>query len=253
MAESIAFINRILDDPENNVARLIYADWLDEKGDPQGEFIRAQICLLTCAHDDPRRMDLERREKALREVHSAELKQSHSNAVVSYQRGFVSFQVNGYNPLEELKSFDRVPWWLDVVIRDHGVPDQGNVCALSEKEAFSVAACPLLDRVTEITWMGRWPWGGQASGDLIARTICQSPYARHLRRLQLDAITDEGARQLCESPHLMRLETIRVDRRLHRGVSDVWWNRLQTRFSTTSSTENARTEGQRAAKPTMPD
>lgn len=28
----------ILEDPENDTPRLIYADWLDDQGDPRGEF-----------------------------------------------------------------------------------------------------------------------------------------------------------------------------------------------------------------------
>lgn len=34
------FLAAIIADPKNDVPRLIYADWLEERGDPRGEFIR---------------------------------------------------------------------------------------------------------------------------------------------------------------------------------------------------------------------
>jgi uncharacterized protein (TIGR02996 family) len=37
-----AFLQAILDDPDDNSVRLIFADWLDDHGDPRGDIIRAQ-------------------------------------------------------------------------------------------------------------------------------------------------------------------------------------------------------------------
>ena len=37
-----AFIRAILDDPEELTTWLVYADWLDERSDPCGEFLRLQ-------------------------------------------------------------------------------------------------------------------------------------------------------------------------------------------------------------------
>src|ERR1043165_7811706 len=36
------FLQEIIADPDNDIPRLIYADWLEERGDPRGEFIRLQ-------------------------------------------------------------------------------------------------------------------------------------------------------------------------------------------------------------------
>jgi uncharacterized protein (TIGR02996 family) len=41
--EQAAFLRAILAAPEDDVPRLIYADWLDERDDPRGEFIRVQV------------------------------------------------------------------------------------------------------------------------------------------------------------------------------------------------------------------
>jgi carbon storage regulator CsrA len=37
-----AFLQAILEDPADDSVRLIFADWLDDQGDPRGELIRAQ-------------------------------------------------------------------------------------------------------------------------------------------------------------------------------------------------------------------
>jgi len=39
------FIRTIIDDPDDNSVRLVYADWLEEHGDPRGEFLRLQCAL----------------------------------------------------------------------------------------------------------------------------------------------------------------------------------------------------------------
>jgi len=40
-----AFLRAITARPEDDLPRLIYADYLDERGDPRGEFIRVQVAL----------------------------------------------------------------------------------------------------------------------------------------------------------------------------------------------------------------
>lgn len=56
------FLAAILADPKDDLCRLIYADYLDERGDPRGEFIRAQIELSRTkawCPADPERMKAE--------------------------------------------------------------------------------------------------------------------------------------------------------------------------------------------------
>ena len=42
MTHDEAFLQAIIDNPDDDAPRLIYADWLEERGDPRGEFIRVQ-------------------------------------------------------------------------------------------------------------------------------------------------------------------------------------------------------------------
>lgn len=43
--EREAFERAVVASPDDDTVRLVYADWLDERGDPRGEFIRVQIAL----------------------------------------------------------------------------------------------------------------------------------------------------------------------------------------------------------------
>src|SRR5947209_4896235 len=67
-----AFLAAIRDRPDDDLPRLVYADYLDERGDPRGEFIRTQIDLATLPYDDPRRPELAARERELLRAHEDE-------------------------------------------------------------------------------------------------------------------------------------------------------------------------------------
>jgi uncharacterized protein (TIGR02996 family) len=47
-------IRAIIEDPDDDGPRLVYADFLDERNDPRGELIRVQCERATLAEDDPR-------------------------------------------------------------------------------------------------------------------------------------------------------------------------------------------------------
>src|SRR5206468_3722921 len=51
MSDRAAFLRAICERPDEDGPRLVYADWLEERGDPRGEFIRVQ-CRLGCADAD---------------------------------------------------------------------------------------------------------------------------------------------------------------------------------------------------------
>jgi len=41
--EEAALLHAVCLHPEDDTPRLIYADWLEERGDPRSEFIRVQM------------------------------------------------------------------------------------------------------------------------------------------------------------------------------------------------------------------
>ena len=61
MTERESFLNAVYANPDDNNVRLVFADWLDENGDPdRAEFIRLQI-EAERSGDDPRTTNLRRR------------------------------------------------------------------------------------------------------------------------------------------------------------------------------------------------
>jgi uncharacterized protein (TIGR02996 family) len=71
-----AFLDDIIAHPADDAPRLVYADWLEERGDQasrdRAEFIRGQIELEGLPELSPRRWELERREAALLAAYRAE-------------------------------------------------------------------------------------------------------------------------------------------------------------------------------------
>src|SRR5262245_11304094 len=69
-SQDAALLAAVYADPHDDAPRLVYADWLDENGDPErAEFIRVQIALANARDDDPRRPALAKREKQLLKAH----------------------------------------------------------------------------------------------------------------------------------------------------------------------------------------
>src|SRR4051794_1321406 len=61
-----SFLAAIIDCPEDDTHRLVYADWLDDHGQPErAEFIRLQCRLACLSEEDPQREQLEKREREL--------------------------------------------------------------------------------------------------------------------------------------------------------------------------------------------
>src|SRR5579884_4103642 len=79
MTRENAFLQAILENPADDTARLVYADWLEERGDPRGEFIRVQCELAQLSPaggpvsaDDSRGVKLEDRVRELLGQHADE-------------------------------------------------------------------------------------------------------------------------------------------------------------------------------------
>jgi uncharacterized protein (TIGR02996 family) len=61
MPDEAGFLRALCDDPDDPAVRLIFADWLDERGDPRGEFLRLSAELAAWVPDLKRRAVLQRR------------------------------------------------------------------------------------------------------------------------------------------------------------------------------------------------
>jgi uncharacterized protein (TIGR02996 family) len=85
-----AFLQSIREDPDADGPRLMYADWLEERGDPRGEFIRTQ-CALAREPQPAGAEELRAREKKLLAANRAKWNRPFKGlpVKVGYRRGFV--------------------------------------------------------------------------------------------------------------------------------------------------------------------
>ena len=65
MSDEQSFLDAIIQAPDDDAPRLMYADWLTERGNPRGEFIRVQCQLAQLPVTDPNQKALEDREADL--------------------------------------------------------------------------------------------------------------------------------------------------------------------------------------------
>ena len=225
-ADERAFYNRIRAAPDDDGPRLIFADWLDEAGDSdRAEFIRLQCALAGLPADDPRRPDLEEREKRLRDAHERLWAADIAPHVTGwdFRRGLIDGV--SLDTAQFLASgaalFDAAP------IRRVRLLDIGDRMA-------RVAQAPLLRHVRDLdlcandlgdrgpTLLARSPHLGQLDtlglgytglGDAGLRTLAESPAYLSLRVLQINDnphIGTAGLEALGASPHLADLRAVDV-------------------------------------------
>jgi uncharacterized protein (TIGR02996 family) len=193
-----AFLGAILADPDDDSPRLIYADWLDERGDAdRAEFIRVQCALHGAPADDRRRPAWRDREAALLTAHAADwLGPLRGQFYLwAFRRGFLDeVTLNAPAFLDGAAAlFRAAPVRLARLLKAAGVMDR-------------LANCPQLRRVAALHLTGC------AVGDAGAAALAGSPHVAGLVTLRLgeNAIGDYGAARLAASPHLAGLRVLNL-------------------------------------------
>ena len=197
-----ALFQAILDSPDDESLRLVYADYLEEHGDlERSEFIRVQCRLAHLPEKDPRQADLKARERALLQDHCTEWVRPLGNLVKwpHFFRGFVE--------------------WVDA--------DPANFLVHAEK---LLGLAP----IREVSY-SRWESAGRQ-----LRLLSECPYVARLRAIDLGfyyyviadpelellaslpilmerlsslsfvecSVTEQGLRQVLISPHLKRMASV---------------------------------------------
>lgn len=195
-----SFVTKIVDDPLNDVPRLIFADWLSERGDPRGDFIRTQCQLAGLDDRDPRRLDLEwiERKWLAQFAPSSDQRLRESTGIVSgvHDRGMLTKLVMSAGDFVE-----NYPEILDVcpsceirfvdVKRDWDrLLDCGGLSRLSGVDFYNAKlGMRRLDQFlarVDLSNLRSLRLGGAAKGREAIRRIARSPNLGGLRDLVLD-------------------------------------------------------------------
>jgi len=195
--EEAAFLEQICTEPDDDASRLIFADWLDDRGDPRGQFIRVQIALSRMPDDAPGRNALQHRESALLSMHrdkwSAPLRGIACSS--EFSRGFIdTVNVEGRVFLRRHEELFRL-----APIRNIRFLDVGSSLG-------KLMNCPELARLTGITI------SSQHIDEQLTRALVESPYLGGLNSLHLgrNRVGDRGAERLAWSPRFPKLRELNL-------------------------------------------
>jgi uncharacterized protein (TIGR02996 family) len=210
------FLQAVIANPDDDLTRLVYADWLDETCQPGAaelaEFIRVQCELERLPAGDDRRAILQKRERLLLRKHAegwlgelraaqvlAERDPDEDRPVWEFRRGFLhaATMVAQHFPARAEPLFRLAPTVRAVRLR-HGsgsvdgllrTPQLARVDDLDLSRMCSCGRCPILAEL---------------------RNLFASPLVDRLSRLTLagDRIDVETSAALVSSPHLRQLTAI---------------------------------------------
>jgi uncharacterized protein (TIGR02996 family) len=199
MSRDDAFLQAIREDPDDDVPRLIYADWLEEQGDPRGEFIRVDCALEHLPATDRRRPPLlARRRQLLAQHRGAWLGPLRPLAYHwEFRRGFPEEMTADARPFLDHagRIFAAAPVRLARLL--HG----GTVTE-------ALAECRHLRRLCSLHLTDN------GLGDDGLRTLLASPHLGGLRCLRLgnNDLGDEGAALLARAAGLVGLTSLTLSR-----------------------------------------
>jgi uncharacterized protein (TIGR02996 family) len=223
MTDARDFLAAIIDRPDDDLPRLVFADYLDETGDEaRAEFIRVQCELARLPADHPARPALTAREKGLLAAHKLDWVVPEVESHQEFRRGFVEFvritaegliraagRLFRAAPVRALR-VQNIEGFADTVAR---LPELARVESLDlTNTSFDTAQRLLWD--APLTSLRRltvcnaqvWPERLQA--------LARSPVAGRLHGLNVSGnpLTDEGAQVLAAEPAFAGLRELAARR-----------------------------------------
>jgi uncharacterized protein (TIGR02996 family) len=216
MARHEGFLQAIVENPDDDTPRLVYADWLDEHCEPaRAEFIRVQCELARLQEWDDEWKPLSLRADELLQQHRAEWEAelrtltAWCNGV--FRRGFVEgVESRDENVLGRMDFYpgagDPYPH-LDALVR--GFPVR---CLTFPSPSLAAAAVhsPAVRNLHGLTIHGEHGVSARESNDQPLRLLARSPHLQNLRRLALVGVgfTAAALAELISSPQLPALEVL---------------------------------------------
>ncbi len=196
MHDDEAFLSAITEHPDDDLPRLVYADYLDERGDhARAEFIRVQIELARLDTDDPRRPALERRENELHAEHSHRWLGPWSDFTLewTYRRGFI-----------EKVGLEAGAFLHHAGALLRATPVRRLALWNAWEEIDKLAKCHHLARIRELSLSSNF------LGDDEVRRLVESPYLENVESLDLshNRFSFSGVQALADSRHLLAVGTL---------------------------------------------
>jgi uncharacterized protein (TIGR02996 family) len=195
----------VLDAPEDDDARLVYADYLLEQGDPRGEFIQIQIRLGGSAWGARGRRssnvleltneELIAREKSLLKRHQKAWLEPFRTAIRTWiwKRGFVfSVEADGAKLLDGIET-----------VLEHAPLERAVLTALKPPLLAKLAKTRAIERLRDLRIAQNRI--GPKTADVL-----HSPHFKNLRSLDLwgNPLGEEGGKMLGTAPHLGSLKVL---------------------------------------------
>jgi uncharacterized protein (TIGR02996 family) len=219
------FLREIKDRPEEDTSRLVLADWLQDQGDPRGEFIYLQVTRARLPEDDPRQDELYRRERQILRQHGLEWLGPLADfaSAWNFDRGFIHLNVRAdqLTDIPDLRGRPEICWLesMKVQYRYSHRPmilvetgllheltwlDLSDSWGVSYQPLFHTAASGLRALILRNTT----PRPGDESVSRLAAT----PHLSGLKQLDLSGnrLHDDSAVALAESEYLCGLERLDV-------------------------------------------
>jgi uncharacterized protein (TIGR02996 family) len=194
-----AFLEEVIANPSDDTPRLIYADYLEEAGDPRGEFIRLQCELEQLDILNPRYLDTIHRCEELLSEHDQTWTGEHSQdlRVSAFHRGFIdTVTVRARAFLEEGESLYRdmpVHWLRFNYVKGLGAQLAATE-ALSKIECLDLAGLKVPDEdliallnsthLTNLRALKLGSWETPVSAE-IGKAISGMPSAAKIQQLHL--------------------------------------------------------------------
>jgi len=200
MTHHEGFMHAIIERPDDETPRLVYADWLDENGQPErAEFIRIQCELAKMMPDDRLYTGLQLRQRKLFAEHSPYWlgKLRGPFGLKDFQRGFLArVRLHAQSFVAHANTLFRLGPIRDVSLTGVGM------------HVILIASSPYLQRLERLDLKG----GKTGLRDWGVGCLCRSANLARLSHLDLgnNGIGDEGASLIAGSSALGGLTQLRL-------------------------------------------
>ncbi|MFT5527418.1 MAG: hypothetical protein ACI9HK_005400 [Pirellulaceae bacterium] len=228
-----SFLREIIKDPDNDDPRLIYADYLEETGDPLGELIRIQCDLAKMTGDDRNYAVLEKRQFALLKKHKSRWLGAiaEMTRIAKIYRGFVRDIVLGARQFiaHHRTLFQLAPIRNATVVKvsSKSFKEFAECESLARLDSLKLSDVPLetaefrkLFESPYLTRLKRFSVGVYGTNVGIYHVIGKSRLAEEVCELELsgNAMQSEGMVALLQESRFRQLETLSCDRN---GIDNV--------------------------------